>query len=29
MLPDVLKWLVYALMWFRIRQSYGNDRAVN
>jgi len=25
-LPDVLKWLVYALLWFRIRQSYDNKK---
>ena len=27
MLPDELKWLVYALMWFRIRQSYDCQKA--
>jgi uncharacterized membrane protein len=24
-LPDVLKWLVYALLWFRIRQNYEGE----
>jgi len=26
MLPDELKWLVYALLWFRVRQSYDNRK---